>query len=389
MKVAHIITGMVFLVGGFLLGTGYTADNNPIEEEQSVEAKDGNVALEAHFEENSKVETTGSKRSVDKFNGYGNQENAVIDLFEDAAPSVVFITTTSLTQQNWSADVTEIPQGSGTGFMWDESGHIVTNFHVLEGGNKFTVTLADQSSYNAEVIGYEPSKDLAVLKIDAPTKIKPLPVGSSSRLKVGQFAYAIGNPFGFDQTLTTGVISALGREITAANGRKIYDVIQTDAAINPGNSGGPLLDSSGRLIGVNTAIYSPSGAYSGIGFSIPVNVVNIVVPDLIKFGRVNRPIMGVELVNKAYVKESGAMISKVSENSPALQAGLRGLGRNRNGSLTRGDVIKAISGVIIEDNESLIVALEKYSPGDIITVQFVRGETLKEVQLRLASSVDF
>lgn len=389
MKTSHIFLSLVLLIGGFILGTSYTASSNDGNQDQITDNQDDNVTVSARYDENSSVEKTGTKRSVEEFNGYGNHENAVINLFESAAPSVVFITTTNLSQRGWSADVTEIPQGSGTGFMWDEYGHIVTNFHVLEGGNRFTVTLADQSSYNAEVIGYEQSKDLAVLRINVPNKIKPLPIGSSSDLRVGQFAYAIGNPFGFDQTLTTGVISALGREITAQNGRKIYDVIQTDAAINPGNSGGPLLDSSGRLIGVNTAIYSPSGAYSGIGFSIPVNVVNLVVPDLITYGKVNRPIMGIELVAKAYVKESGAMISKVSENSPAMRAGLRGLGRTSNGSISRGDVIKAISGNEVNSNEELIVALENYKPGDIITVSFRRNNTLNEVRLKLASSVDF
>ena len=218
-------------------------------------------------------------------------------------------------------------------------------------------------------------------------KLKGLPKGNSSNLKAGQFAYAIGNPFGFDQTLTTGVISALGREITAANGRKIYDVIQTDAAINPGNSGGPLLDSSGRLIGVNTAIYSPSGAYSGIGFSIPVDVVKTVVPDLINYGRVNRPVMGVELVNQAYIRADGAMISKVREGSPADKAGLQGLERSQNGELMAGDIIIEISGKTVKTNEDLVQILEEYKPNDEIELKIDRRGKIAMAKLKLTSSL--
>jgi len=378
MKITHILTAGLLLLGGFLLGTGFSLDEPDLDTEQLPENQE-----EAPIS----VDAEGEKRAIGAFEGFGGHEQSVINLFESAAPSVVFITTTALSQSRWSMDVTEIPKGTGTGFMWDNSGHIVTNFHVLEGGHKFTVTLSDQSSYDAEVVGVEPNKDLAVLKINAPEKIKALPVGQSDNLKVGQFAYAIGNPFGFDQTLTTGVISALGREITSIMGTKIYDVIQTDAAINPGNSGGPLLDSSGRLIGVNTAIYSPSGAYSGIGFSIPVDVVNIVVPDLIKYGRVNRPVMGIELVNQSKVRVPGAMISKVSEGSPAMRAGLRGLARSRNGSVLPGDLIIGIDNNKIGSNNDLIETLEKYKVGDMINVSIDRRGELYDVSLKLVSSV--
>jgi len=388
MKTFQLLLGIVLLVGGFLLGTNFTSIESAYEEEQ--------VPHKSHSKEDKRDDSgqeeaisdpnMAQKQAVQAFEGFGPHERAVINLFEGAAASVVFITTSSLSQQRWSMDVTEIPKGSGTGFMWDDRGHIVTNFHVLEGGNKFTVTLSDQSSYDAVVIGAEPSKDLAILKIDAPDKIKPLPVGRSNNLKVGQFAYAIGNPFGFDQTLTTGVVSALGREITARNGRKIYDVIQTDAAINPGNSGGPLLDSSGRLIGVNTAIYSPSGAYSGIGFSIPVDVVNKVVPDLINYGRVNRPILGVALLDPSYVKVPGAMIKNVFENSPAERAGLVGLSRSRSGNMLAGDLIIGIDQAEIKSNEDLIELLETYKPDDVVTVKFDRGGEEMEITLKLASS---
>jgi S1-C subfamily serine protease len=196
-------------------------------------------------------------------------EELTIKLFENAAPSVVYITTTTLQQDYWSRNVYEIPSGTGSGFVWDEKGHIVTNYHVIRGSNKAKVTLSDQATYDAVVVGVEPKKDIAVLRITSKTQLRPLPVGTSHDLRVGQSVFAIGNPFGLDQTLTTGVISALGREIQSVDNVPIRDVIQTDAAINPGNSGGPLLDISGRLIGVNTAIYSPSGAYAGIGCSVP------------------------------------------------------------------------------------------------------------------------
>ena len=375
---------MAILLGGFFLGmtmTSATPENSESKTAESIDNQSTNT--------DKKTLAFGQKTPSDANPELNSDENAVIKLFEDAAGSVVFITTSALEQSYWSLDVTEIPKGSGTGFMWDDKGHIVTNFHVLEGGQRFTVTLSDQSSYDAEVVGYEPSKDLAILKINAPQeKINPLPVSISSNLKVGQSVYAIGNPFGFDQTLTTGVISALGREITAMNGRKIYDVIQTDAAINPGNSGGPLLNSSGQLIGVNTAIYSPSGSYSGIGFSIPVDVVRKVVPDLIQYGMVKRPLMGIELVNERYVQESGAMIRNVSKGGPAEKAGLEGLKKTRNGRYLAGDIIKAINNKKISSNEELIETLESYKPKDKIVVTVLRGEKLVDVKLTLTSSVN-
>ncbi len=384
MKFLQIFLALGLLVVGFLLGTNFSfADQGPSSDDTIIENASEQTQVMSYGKSAKDSNTTDNSNSQ-----LTAEENAVINLFEDAAPSVVFITTTAIQQASYFYDATEVPKGSGTGFMWDENGHIVTNFHVIEGGDKFSVMLSDQTSYNAEVIGVEPSKDLAVLRIDAPnSKIKPLPIGRSGNLKVGQSTYAIGNPFGFDQTLTTGVVSALGREITAMNGRKIYDVIQTDAAINPGNSGGPLLNSSGRLIGVNTAIYSPSGAYSGIGFSIPVDIVNLIVPDLIQYGRVNRPIMGVELMNENYVDVDGAMIKRVFENTPADRAGLKGLSRTSRGYLP-GDVIKAVDGQRISSNADLQEALEKYKPQDIVTFLIESDQDMKEVKLKLISSVE-
>lgn len=399
MKFSKIIISLIILSIGFLVGNNLSLLGNQMEEidqnDQGEPAITDNVSNDNLFESSDGNANNDSNQTFIKPNNtskadknLNSAEKHVIGLFEDAAPSVVFITTSSLRQSNYSFDVTEIPKGSGTGFMWDEYGHVVTNFHVLDGGNKFSVMLSDQSTHDAEVIGISREKDLAVLKINAPShKIKKLPIGRSANLKVGQSAYAIGNPFGFDQTLTTGVISALGREITAMNGRKIYDVIQTDAAINPGNSGGPLLNSSGLLIGVNTAIYSPSGAYSGIGFSIPVDIVNKIVPDLISYGRVNRPVIGVELMSENYVNVEGAMIGKILKNSPADKAGLVGVSRAQNGRYLAGDIIKTIDNYKIKSNVDLIEALEKYKPEDSVVITFERGDKILETELKLISTV--
>ena len=301
-----------------------------------------------------------------------SEELRTIDLFERAAPSVTFITTTALQKDFWTRNVTEIPGGTGSGFIWDKEGHIVTNYHVIEDARTAQVTLADNSSYPATLVGIAKEKDLAVLKIDAPKEsLIPIPVGKSFNLKVGQAVYAIGNPFGLDQTLTTGIISALGREIQSRSRIPIRDVIQTDAAINPGNSGGPLLDSGGYLIGVNTAIYSPSGAYAGIGFSIPVDVVNWVVPDLIEYGELKRPKIGIEMVGTQYTQRlgfEGALILNVEPGSPAERAGLRPTKTNK-----RGDLIIGLNGDKISDNLDLILGLEKYKAGDQITLQVDRG----------------
>src|SRR5438132_1613205 len=225
-------------------------------------------------------------------------EKSTIDLLREASPSVAFITTAQRVEF-WNRSQ-EIPQGTGSGFIWDDAGHIVTNFHVvapmIQSKASATVTLSDHSSYDAALVGVSPDNDLAVVQIRAPKdKLPPIKVGTSNDLQVGQKVFAIGDPFGLDQTLTTGIVSALGRVIPSATGRLIEDVIQTDAAINPGNSGGPLLDSWRRLIGVNAAIYSPSGAYAGIGFAIPVDTVQRIVPQLIEHGQVTRPGLGIQV----------------------------------------------------------------------------------------------
>ncbi len=215
-------------------------------------------------------------------------EKSTISLFKQASPSVVHITAITVQRDFFSLNLYQIPEGTGSGFVWDTNGNIITNFHVIQNADAAQVTLADQSAWKARRVGAAPDKDLAVLRIDAPAnRLKAIPLGTSKDLQVGQRVFAIGNPFGLDQSLTTGVISALGREIESVTRRPIQGVIQTDAAINPGNSGGPLLDSAGRLIGVNTAIYSPSGGSAGIGFAIPADTVNRIVPELIRYGKIS------------------------------------------------------------------------------------------------------
>jgi S1-C subfamily serine protease len=317
-------------------------------------------------------------------------EEATIRLFELSAPSVAYITSINVRRDYWTRNVMEIPQGSGSGFVWDKDGHIVTNFHVIKDGQRAQVTLSDQTTWQAEIIGAAPEKDLAVLKIDAPAEsLFPIHVGSSNDLRVGQFVYAIGNPFGLDHTLTTGVISALGREIESLAGLPIRGAIQTDAAINPGNSGGPLLDSSGELIGVNTQIYSPSGANAGIGFAIPVDEVAWVVPDLIEYGEVRRPVLGVELVptnNTARMGLKGALVLDVVQGSAADKAGIRPTRRNHKGEIELGDLIIGIDGKTVDSNADLILALERYPVDQEVRITLKRNEEEHEVTVRLKNN---
>ena len=335
-------------------------------------------------------EQHSGSRPIDPIRVVSTAEEVTIDLFEAAAPSVVYITTTAVRQDYWSRNVYEIPAGTGSGFVWDDQGHIVTNYHVIKDAFKARVTLSDQTSWDAEVVGVEPRKDLAVLKIKATSKLKPLPIGTSHDLKVGQSVFAIGNPFGLDQTLTTGIISALGREIQSVAQIPIRDVIQTDAAINPGNSGGPLLDISGRLIGINTAIYSPSGAYAGIGFSVPVDIINWVVPDLIQYGEVRRPVMGVELVQQQIIDRmelKGALVMDVAKGSGAEKGGLQPTRRSANGDIIVGDLIVEINGEPIESNNDLFLTLEKFEPGQQIHLKVKRKDQISDLTITLGSSL--
>ena len=277
--------------------------------------------------------TAAAQRSPDTSSGLDPEERHNIQLFKDASRSVAFITTQVERMDYWSRNVFEVPAGSGSGFVWDDRGHVVTNFHVVQDSDSQKVTLGD-ASYDAKTVGFARDQDLAVLQIDAPRdKLAPIRLGTSAGLQVGQKVYAIGNPFGLDFTLTTGIVSALGRTIQSVSNATIFDVIQTDAAINPGNSGGPLLDSGGRLIGVNTAIYSPSGASAGIGFAVPVDTVSRIVPELIAHGRVVRPVIGVafdDRLGAAVTRRlgvEGVLIREVYEGTGAAAAGLQGTRR--------------------------------------------------------------
>jgi S1-C subfamily serine protease len=315
-------------------------------------------------------------------------EQAVTAVFEEVSPSVAYITSIALRRDFFRLNVMEIPRGTGSGFIWDADGHVVTNFHVIRGGNRAEVTLADQSTWEATVVGVAPEKDLAVLRIDAPTdRLRPLRVGTSAHLRVGQDVLAIGNPFGFDQTLTTGIISALGREIESMDGVPIRDVIQTDAAINPGNSGGPLLDSAGRLIGVNTAIVSPSGGYAGLGFAIPVDTVNWVVPELITNGQIRRPVLGVDLVSDHAVRRlglDGALVGSVVRGSGADDAGLQPTYRSRSGRWVLGDLIVAVDGEPVRSSGELRLALERRRPGETVQVSVERDGRRVDLDVRLS-----
>lgn len=322
--------------------------------------------------------------------GLAEDEEATIELFSAASPSVVHITTHALERDFFSFNVTEIPQGTGTGFVWDKQGHVVTNLHVIEDADTAHVALADHSTWQAELVGVAPEKDLAVLKIDVPAdKLQPLPVGTSHDLQVGQDVFAIGNPFGLDQTLTTGVISALGREINSRTGRPIKNVIQTDAAINPGNSGGPLLDSEGRLVGVTTAIYSPSGAYAGIGFAIPVDVISWVVPELIAHGKIIRPGLAITVAPDGWTERigvEGVLVLSVEPNSSAAAAGLHPTRRDRLGNVYLGDVITALDQTPIRSMNDLLTAFEQHQVGDRVTVTVLRDQERVTVKVQLEAT---
>jgi S1-C subfamily serine protease len=316
------------------------------------------------------------------------EEKRTIALFKGAQRSVAFITTQVEQVDFWTRNVFEVPKGTGSGFVWDDRGHVVTNFHVVQDSDSQKVTLGD-TQYDAKTVGFARDQDIAVLRIAAsPGQLAPIRVGTSADLQVGQKVYAIGNPFGLDYTLTTGIVSALGRTIQGVSGATIFDVIQTDAAINPGNSGGPLLDSGGRLIGMNTAIYSPSGASAGIGFAVPVDTIARIVPQLIAHGRVIRPVLGVNLDDRLsdYVTRrlgvEGALVRDVYRGTGAAEAGLRGTTLAR-GQVIPGDIIQEIDGKPVKSVGDLLGRLGSYKPGDTVTLTVWREDKTRSLRVRL------
>jgi S1-C subfamily serine protease len=350
-----------------------------------------------------------------------SEEEARIAIFDKVAPSVVYIDTFKQKQDVFSTDITEIPIGSGSGFIWDNEGHIVTNFHVIQQaksaqiailtpngmkkssssiepaytsvrpgalgsvGSNTTFKDFTRTVYKARVVGVDPTKDVAVLKVDTEDnssikqQLRPIQLGTSTGLRVGQGSLAIGNPFGLDHSLTTGVISGIGREVKSPSGRPISNVIQTDAAINPGNSGGPLLDSKGRVIGMATAIYSPSGASAGIGFAVPIDTVKYIVTQLIEHGQIIRPLLGVSILDSKQARQAlgitkGVLILEVKPGTPAAAAGLKGLRRTEGGIIEIGDIIIAVDGKPIEKEGDLFRAIEDNKPSDIVTVTVNRPQ---------------
>ncbi len=325
------------------------------------------------------VGLTAEPRAVTARGALAADESATIEIFDTASPSVVFISTRQRVLNPWTRNIASVSRGNGSGMIWDDLGHVVTNHHVIEGASEAIVRLNDGRSYRATLIGKSPAHDLAVLRIKVPfDRPPPVPLGSSADLRVGQKVFAIGNPFGLDYSLSSGLVSALDRSISDGDGSSIDHLIQTDAAINPGNSGGPLLDSAGRLIGINTAIFSPSGAYAGIGFAVPVDTVNKVVPQLIAEGRYIRPSLGISVdadINrlvKARLGIDGVLIVRVQRDSAAAAAGLRGAEADGQGNLVPQDIILGVGGRKVDSISALVSALDDHRIGEQVDIRVWR-----------------
>ncbi len=332
---------------------------------------------------------TAQPRPITPRGDLAEDEKATIEIFERAKGSVVYITTQQRIMDPWTRNVFNVPRGTGSGFFWDDVGHVVTNFHVIAGASSARVRLNDGRDYAATLVGASPEHDLAVLRIRVPLdRPQPLPLGTSADLRVGQKVFAIGNPFGLDWTLTTGVVSALDRSISG-DGRTIDHLIQTDAAINPGNSGGPLLDSAGRLIGINTAIFSPSGASAGIGFAVPVDTINRVVPELIATGRYTRPTLGIavdEDLNRQITRRlgvKGVVVLQVEPDSPAAAAGLRGSRLDDEGRFYPGDIIQSVEGVEVDSVSRLLARLDDFRHHERIRLRIWRDGKALELTVEL------
>jgi S1-C subfamily serine protease len=315
-------------------------------------------------------------------------EKNTIAVFRAAAPSTVFVTQTRVVVDYLAGVAQEVPAGSGSGFIWDEQGHIVTNYHVVEGARSLSVAFHDQQTFDATLVGVEPRKDIAVIKVKnaPPSLFVPIKLAKGQQLEVGQKAVAIGNPFGLDHTLTTGVVSAIGRQVQGAGGVSIRDMIQTDAAINPGNSGGPLLDSQGQLIGMNTMIYSKSGASAGIGFAVPVATIARIVPQIIKTGRAEQLGLGigVDPVQKLErrVGIRGVIVLSVPDGSPAAQAGLKGITQTNRG-IVLGDIIIGVDDQRVQNFDDLYTVLDSHKPGDVVKVTVQRGDETKTFDVKV------
>lgn len=337
----------------------------------------------------------GGTRTVVARGDLAADEHATIELFEKSRDSVVFISTARLVRDLWTRNVFAVPRGTGSGFIWDDAGHVVTNFHVIEGASEATIKLADGRDYKAALIGVSPAHDIAVLRIGVGFKRPPpVPIGTSHDLKVGQKVFAIGNPFGLDWTLTTGIVSALDRSLASGSGGPpIQHLIQTDAAINPGNSGGPLLDSAGRLIGINTAIYSPSGASVGIGFAVPVDTVMRVVPQIITQGRYIRPALGIDVDERlneritTLLKIKGVIVLRVSRGSAADKVGLKGAILTPDGGIIPNDVIVAVQGKPVDSVSKLLALIDEFSVGDTVKLTIIRDEQAHEIDVVLQPGV--
>jgi len=347
------------------------------------------------YQPSSDSQESAAPRIIEPRGNLAEDETSTIELFEQSRDSVVFITTRQRVMDVWTRNIFSVPSGTGSGFIWDDSGHIVTNFHVVKGASEATVRLTDGRDYKASLVGASPAHDIAVLKAGIRIKrLTPVPLGTSQDLRVGQKVFAIGNPFGLDWTLTTGIVSALDRSLPTEDGSNIENLIQTDAAINPGNSGGPLLDSAGRLIGINTMIYSPTGASAGIGFAVPVDTVNRVVPQLISRGKYIRPGLGITVDGKLNDRLTGMMditgvvILNVSPGSAAAVAGLKGAKISRNnGSITPGDIIVALDNQPIDSVEELLSRMDKYKVGDTVQVTILRKDNKITVPVTLQAGV--
>lgn len=316
-------------------------------------------------------------------------ETKTIEIYRKAVPSTVNVSNIKLARNMFYGEV-EVPQGAGSGFVYDLEGHIITNFHVVQGGTSFVVTFHnDPKMYKAKIVGVAPEKDVAVLKLeDKPAKLSPITFGSSKDLLVGQNSIAIGSPFGLDYTMTTGVISALGRKIDGIGGVKINDMIQTDAAINMGNSGGPLLDSNGRLIGMNTVIFSTSGSSAGLGFAVPADTIKVIVPQLIQHGKLIRPGLGIGIVPDSMKKrimgdEKGIVVSHVDEKGSAARAGIKGMSQDQFGRTYLGDIILSVDGQNVNTLDDIYQVLDTKKIGDEVMVKYRRDGKILATKVRL------